>query len=128
MSLQALTANRLSNGRVVFLKEDGNWTLDVSEARAVEAETDIADLEGAGRDAEAAQLVTGAYLIEVARTANGVAPLRNKERIRALGPTVQITLNQSRNSAENPPLISSSSVSPCVSPCVSPTDSPQKVA
>lgn len=103
MSLKALTANRLSDGLVVFLRQDGTWSLDVAEARAVETDTDTADLEGAGRDAEAADLVTGAYLIDVERADTGVMPTRNKERIRALGPTVQLTLNRSRNSAENIP-------------------------
>jgi uncharacterized protein DUF2849 len=66
---KALTANRLSDGDVVFLTRSGNWSLSVDDAAlAVEPDATKA-LEARGREAEEANFVTGAYLLS---TRNGV--------------------------------------------------------
>lgn len=101
MTLQALTANRLSDGAVVYLRADGFWDDSVQVAHAVDGETEAAALEEAGVRAVADRQVVGPYLIDVVRTEAGVEPTRNKERIRALGPSVQTVLNRSRNNAAN---------------------------
>jgi hypothetical protein len=38
---QALTANRLRDGRVVFLGRDGNWSERFADARIVENAEDV---------------------------------------------------------------------------------------
>lgn len=86
---QTLTANLLRDGSVVFLGRTGNWSVIVDQA-AVALEPDaVAALEQRGREAEAANIVTGAYLVEVARQDGIVTPLHIRERIRARGPTVR---------------------------------------
>lgn len=90
MSVQIATANRLTDGIVVFLGYDGEWTRHIDEARLAEREDDIAELQ---TEAEASSEVVGVYLIEAdvglpegrSRT---VTPLSYKERIRAFGPSI----------------------------------------
>lgn len=90
MAAQIATANRLTDGAVVFLGYDGDWTRDIDDARIAEREDDIAELLV---EAEAAPSVVGAYLIDVeVRSEEGasrfVRPERYRERIRAFGPSI----------------------------------------
>lgn len=81
------TANRLRDGRVVWLAEAGRWTEQVAEARVfppAEAEAGLA----AARQGERAQHVVGAYGIEVALQAGQPVPVKFRERLRAKGPSV----------------------------------------
>jgi hypothetical protein len=91
---QALTANRLADGNVVFLTRSGEWSLSVDDTvLALEAEAAKA-LELRGREAEAANIVTGAYLFDAERRDGRVRPLHIRERIRTLGPTVRRDLGK----------------------------------
>jgi hypothetical protein len=91
---QALTANRLVDGDVVFLTRSGEWSLLVDDA-ALALETEAAKaLELRGREAEAANIVTGAYLFDAERRGGRVRPLHIRERIRTLGPTVRLDLGK----------------------------------
>jgi hypothetical protein len=91
---QALTANRLADGDVVFLTRAGEWSPWVDDA-ALAVEPDAAKaLEARGRDAEAANIVTGAYLFDAERHDNRVRALHIRERIRTLGPTVRQDLGK----------------------------------
>lgn len=90
MSVQIATANRLTDGIVVFLGYDGEWARHIDDARIAEREDDIAELEA---EAATSPQVVGAYLIEAdVRAPEGrgrvVSPLRYKERIRAFGPSI----------------------------------------
>lgn len=90
MSVQIATANRLSDGVVVYLGYDGDWTRHIDDARIAEHDDDIAELQ---LEAESSSLVVGAYLIEAEVTLpegsnRSVSPLRYKERIRAFGPSI----------------------------------------
>lgn len=78
---QVVTANRLADGLVVFLTASGAWSeryADAARFDAATAETEVA------RATTQSTLVVGAYAVEV--DADG--PLRVRERIRALGPSV----------------------------------------
>jgi hypothetical protein len=91
---QALTANRLHDGEVVFLTRAGEWILTVDGA-ALAVEPDAAKaLEARGREAEAANIVTGAYLFDAERHDDRVRALHIRERIRTLGPTVRQDLGK----------------------------------
>ena len=79
------TANRLSDGAVVFLTQAGRWSEAIDSA-LVAVET--AALTEQATHAEAVNHVTGSYLIDVERRDGRVRPLHIRERIRALGPTV----------------------------------------
>ncbi len=90
MSVQIATANRLTDGIVVFLGYDGEWTCHIDEARVAEREDDIAELLA---EAEASASVVGAYLIEAdIRAPEGrgrmIHPQSYREQIRAFGPSI----------------------------------------
>ena len=90
MALQVATANRLSDGIVVFLGYDGEWTRHVDDARIAERDDDVAELLS---EAEAEPSVVGPYLIDVeVRSPEGlgrtVRPETYRERIRAFGPSI----------------------------------------
>lgn len=91
---QVLTANRLVDGEVVFLTRSEIWSPAIDDA-ALALEPDAAKaLEARGREAEAANLVTGAYLFEAERSDGHVRPLHIRERIRTAGPTVRRDLGK----------------------------------
>jgi len=86
---QALTANRLGDGRVVFLTSTGDWSADLGAARTADDVDDQAELNAIGEQAEADCVIVGPYLIEV-RISNGtIEAVEIRESIRAKGPTVQ---------------------------------------
>jgi sulfite reductase (NADPH) hemoprotein beta-component len=88
MTEKIVTANRLSDGAVVYLQAGGKWGTQLTEALIVgDADQEAAALRLAA-DAHAENLVIGAYAMAV-ETENGAAkPTSQRERIRHLGPTV----------------------------------------
>ena len=85
--LKALTANRLGEGDVVFWA-GGQWVEQFAEA---ELFTEEAPAEAAVALAKAQnRVVVDAYLIDVTRSDQGVAPVSYRERLRALGPTNEL--------------------------------------
>lgn len=80
---QVITANRLDDGRVVFVDADNRWVADLQSARLLgdDAEAALAQVD--------ASVVVEAYLIEVERAVSGVQPVLIRERIRASGPSVE---------------------------------------
>lgn len=94
MSLKALTANRLDDGRVVYLTPQDGWSEWLNEA-ALAADEDRAEaILARGRAEAAAARVVEPYLIEVVETDGLVAPLRYREAIRARGPSVRLDLGK----------------------------------
>jgi hypothetical protein len=81
------TANRLRDGRVVWLAEAGRWTERVAEARVFPPAEAAAGLALA-QAAERAQQVVGAYGTDVALQAGRPVPVKFRERLRAEGPSV----------------------------------------
>ena len=82
--MKVLTANRLTDGEVVFWAGE-RWT-----ERFVEADRFDDDGRAEAAEAHAKMLTTlliEPYLIEVAPVEGGVAPVSYRERLRALGPT-----------------------------------------
>ncbi len=87
-STQAITANRLTDGRVVFLTAAESWDHSVDKA-AVYADPAAAEagLAIAAKAAAAGEIVD-AYAIAVAAENGHVTPTILRERIRATGPTI----------------------------------------
>ncbi len=82
--MKVLTANRLADGAVVYRGWDGGWTEALGEAeRLDEAAAAIALAAAQARP----DLLVGPYLVMV-DAAGPSGRDRNKERIRAHGPTV----------------------------------------
>jgi predicted NAD/FAD-binding protein len=85
---KVVTANRLGDGKVVFLTAAAVWSEDIDSAVVAVEPQAAAALSERGQEAEAANLVTGSYLIDAERRDGRVRPVHIRERIRALGPTV----------------------------------------
>jgi hypothetical protein len=85
---KVITANRLTDGIVVYVGHDGAWTGQLNEAKvfASKAETE-AGLLAAQNDAKR-NLVVEPCLIDVTDEASGRRALTLRESIRARGPTI----------------------------------------
>lgn len=100
---KAITANRLDDGRVVFLDEDGGWAHDFAAALLV---SDGPELDAATVHAQSqhdARIVVEPYAIDIAILDGLPTPARIRERIRAEGPTV--IYGEAEYAALNPPRV-----------------------
>ena len=85
--LQMLTANRLRDGDVLYRKGDG-WVLMLADGE-VYREQASADAALASATAELAQNeFVAPYLFEVREVGGRIQPVKEREIIRAAGPTV----------------------------------------
>lgn len=83
--MKVLTANRLSDGEVVFWR-GGHWVERFADAEIFAADDPAAEgAEAVGKGQPT--VVIEPYLIDIAEGPAGVAPVSYRERIRALGPT-----------------------------------------
>lgn len=91
---QAVTANRLSDGEVVYLTDDGQWA-DHFDAAAIADGAEAADaLLAAAMPADFELRVLEPYLFEVAEENGAFKPVSVRETIRAAGPTVRLDLGK----------------------------------
>lgn len=79
-----VTANRLADGRVVYLAEGDVWSERYDEGRATRDAAERDRWLAWAKRQEA--VVCGAYAIEAALDASGRRSLSARERLRALGP------------------------------------------
>ncbi len=96
---QVVTANRLSDGMVVYRTAIGDWSDRLADGDIVTGKE-----AGAARlaDADAAVkacLVVAPYLIDVVADAGGMRPKRFREAIRSAGPTVAADFRADRSHA-----------------------------
>ena len=83
MTVQVVTANRLRDGVIVWLKPDHTWSEDYAQSKLLRDEAEAnAALEAAGIDVKA-RLVVGPYLAEFNETPDGLEATSARERIRA---------------------------------------------
>ena len=79
-----VTANRLTDGIVVYLAPKGEWSEDIDKARRAETEGETKALEAEAEKAVRERIVVGAYPMPVALKDDGtVDPISVRERIRA---------------------------------------------
>lgn len=88
---QVLTANRLSDGAVVYLAGESDWVERLGDADVV---SDAAAAEIEGKRAQDARLVVGAYLMDVHADGDTITPVKMRETIRAAGPSVRLDLGK----------------------------------
>lgn len=88
MPLQMITANRLTDGVVVFLAGGGRWVERFEEGWLANDEQEAAALQQAAEVAVARAEVVAPYLIEVEARNGRLLPSRYRERIRVEGPSV----------------------------------------
>lgn len=81
-----ITANRLTDGSVVWLAEGARWVERLAAATPMAGPEAEAALAFAKRE-EAARRVVGAYAAPVLPGATGPQPASERERIRAAGPS-----------------------------------------
>lgn len=80
------TANRLDDGRVVFLAADG-WVDQMAEALVCRDDA-IAEGLALAQASEHRQEVVGSYAVDIADQPGEIVPLKQRERIRAVGPSI----------------------------------------
>lgn len=85
--MQVVSANRLTDGTVVYLDSQGNWVESLAGARLFESENVQAGLDQA-KEAIAASKVIDAFAVPVAQSADGLHAVSLRNAIRELGPTV----------------------------------------
>ncbi|WP_029604217.1 DUF2849 domain-containing protein [Kozakia baliensis] len=81
-----LTANRLLDGHIVWLDQEGRWRSSIAHAAMFEPDTIDAALEKAKAHAQLDEVV-GIYDV-VVRPGPPLRPVSVRENIRAFGPTV----------------------------------------
>lgn len=89
--MKTITANRLTDGRVVYLTPDNRWTENADQAVRLDDNATDAALNIALRDI---LNVVGPYAIEIDAEATGFAPAGRKhvrETIRLSGPSAGST-------------------------------------
>jgi Protein of unknown function (DUF2849) len=87
-NISVLTANRLGDGIVVFLDFEGAWSERLDEAIVARSPDEVKALEDRGAYDAAHNLVVEPYLVEVREDGGRLVPLRTRERVRALGPSI----------------------------------------
>jgi hypothetical protein len=90
---QMLTANRLVDGDVVYWRA-GGWVeaFDAGDVFATDADAEVA-LQAA-QEFVSGNVVVNPYLFEARAEADGVRPVKEREIIRAAGPTVRLDLGK----------------------------------
>ena len=78
-----ITANRLTDGVVVYLASDGEWSEQIANARVADTEEETKALEAEADNAVRERRVVGAYVMPIALRDGAIDPLSVRERIRA---------------------------------------------
>ncbi len=87
--VKVVTASRLGDGVVVWLNEEQGWSEDLNLAAQLQGDAEVEAALETARASVARREVVDPYALEVRGTAEGLEPLRLRERIRAAGPTVR---------------------------------------
>lgn len=82
-----VTANRLLDGRIVWLDAQGKWQLSIAHARLFPNDG-MEDVLRSQNARAGADYVVGVYGVQVEQTAHGTTPRTTRECIRADGPSV----------------------------------------
>lgn len=94
MSQQLVVANRLTDGVVVYLTTEGDWSKSIEHGHVASSDADAEALLGIATRAARDQFVVDPYLIDTKEDGGSRRPTRLRERIRAAGPTVRRDLNR----------------------------------
>ncbi len=99
--LQMLTANRLIDGDVVYWRA-GGWAeaFGAGDVFSTEAEAEAA--LAAAQKFVTNNVVVNPYLLDVRAQADGIVPVKEREIVRAAGPTVRRDLGKQAQSVTSP--------------------------
>jgi hypothetical protein len=92
--MKILAANRLSDGRAVWLAPDHSWSEEIDGAEIAHDAAGQEKLERTGQAAFLKNEVLDVELIDVQIVNGSVIPVRMRERIRAAGPSVRRDLGK----------------------------------
>lgn len=92
--MKVITANRLLNGDVVWLAENGSWVERITLAKVYDGKEAVAAALAEGLEAEKNQKVVGVYEMDVTVEDGVIVPVRLREKIRATGPTTHPELGK----------------------------------
>jgi hypothetical protein len=87
-ALKILTANRLRTGDVLYWKA-GSWVESLADAEIFADATEAEAALARAQETVAANQVVTPYLFDIRQTKDGPAPLKEREIIRSLGPSVR---------------------------------------
>ena len=93
-NLNILTANRLTDGIVVFWSKDGNWSERLDQADVAHDPEWNAYLEKVGEVAADRNIIVEPYLVAVTQNGRDIEPLHVREKFRTLGPSVRLDLGK----------------------------------
>ncbi|MBO0345777.1 DUF2849 domain-containing protein [Roseibium limicola] len=85
--MKVITGNRLLDGEVVWMGENGSWVELLSLAKILHEKNDVADAMALAKKSLDEQVMVDAYEIDVKEEDGRVVPVRLRELIRAAGPT-----------------------------------------
>ena len=86
--MQMIIANRLIDGRVVFMDDSGGWVNEISDGLLLAGRRDADERLLEAEEAVEGNQVVDPYLIDVSADGGRRRPVQVRERIRAFGPSV----------------------------------------
>ena len=92
--VQAVTANRLSDGEVVYFSPDNRWVEAFAMAEVADGAEAAETLLARAMPADFEAHVLEPYLFEVLEDGQAYKPASVRETIRAAGPTVRLDLGK----------------------------------
>ena len=109
---QMLTANRLVDGDVLYWRA-GDWVLALKEGDVFDDPKSADAALAAAQKYVTENRVVNPYLFDVRHDANGIHPIKEREIIRAAGPTVRDDLGKQASGlgAKPPPRVVATPVS-----------------
>ena len=94
MTQQVVSANRLTDGLVVYLTNDGGWSERLADVRVANDDATAEQLLAQAKQAEDDRVVVDPYLIDVDEFDGELRPKKYREYIRAMGPSVRPDLGK----------------------------------
>ncbi len=85
---KVVTANRLVDGLVIFVGEGPAWVTDIKDAEIFDDGPALEAALAFGADQVKARQIVDPYAVDVTLESGSAIPERLRERIRALGPSV----------------------------------------
>jgi hypothetical protein len=96
----AITANRLTDGAVLFLTAAETWSEKMADAGVATDQATEDRLLKAGQVSAEAQHVVDPYVVPLIEGQDEISPMDRRERIRGTGPTVQQEFNTRRHGSD----------------------------
>ena len=101
---KVITANRLIDGLVVFVGAGLQWVLNINDAVILGDGPELAGALAFGAEEVAARKIVDPYAIDVSLRDGRPVPDRLRERIRAIGPSVDYGEDERRRLSGTPRL------------------------